>query len=206
MDEVEFVCKRCGKCCKENWEIIVDFQEDIIRWINERRFDILKHVVLNPKFILNPVHYQNNPQWIIDSGHILFGDVAYRCPFLDEATEDFSARCRIHETRPMGCRRFPYDEQGKVRADILDVCMGSIFYHSRNAEDDGMGFMTYISLRGASKDERIAAAPDKNELKKIARSFRDKGLKVMFISDTGLSITEQLLTDHGSEEIQKLAQ
>ncbi|RMF91626.1 MAG: YkgJ family cysteine cluster protein [Methanobacteriota archaeon] len=186
----KFVCRRCGKCCKERWEITVDFHEDILRWIRERRFDILKHVVINPKFLLNPGYYHNRVQWIIDTGHVLFGDVAHRCPFLEEATGDFPARCRIHETRPQVCRRFPYDEQGRVREDILDVCMGSIFYHSKKAEEKGLELTKYIRER-----RDLRQAPDRWELKEIARAFRDRDLKIPFTSDIGLRIAEELLEE-----------
>lgn len=193
MPKPKFVCRRCGKCCKENWEVIVDFQKDILRWIQEKRFDILKHVVLNPKFILNPEYYHNKPQWIIDSGHLLFGDVSHRCPFLEEGIGELSARCRIHETRPRVCRRFPYDGRSGVRADILDVCMGSIFYHSKVAEREGLSFVEYMEKLDLERRKGPPLGPKKDELMEIAQYFRDKDLKVQFTSDLGLNMAEELL-------------
>ncbi len=190
----EFICWRCGNCCKANWEIIVDFKEDILRWIGERRFDILKRIVLNPKFILNPEHFSNTPQWMIDNGHILFGDIGCRCPFLEEPDPEIPAKCRIHNTRPMVCRSFPYDEGNNVRGDVLDVCKGSIFYYSELAVKNGSDFLQYLDSISPKKNKPLFNFK-KEDLRSIASFFRNKGLifKVNFTSETGLKIAEQLI-------------
>jgi Fe-S-cluster containining protein len=190
----EFKCRRCGKCCKENWEITLDFQKDILRWIQDKRFDILRKVVLNPKFVLSPHRYDNEPQWMLDCGHVLFGDVTHKCPFLGEAVGEHSAGCRIHDTRPQVCRKFPFDENKRVRADILDLCVGSIFYHSRAAELEGLSFIEYINKIDRKKPKGPSLAPGRQELREIAHFFEKKNLKIRFTSDKGLNIAEKSLT------------
>lgn len=195
-DPAVFVCRRCGQCCKESWEIAVDFEKDLLGWIHERRFEILKHVVLNPKFLINPERYGNRPQWMIDGGHVLFGEANQRCPFLIDSTEDCQAGCRIHDVRPQVCRRFPYDETGKVRSDILDVCMASIFYHSRAAEVTGLGIAKYFEeLNGNG----VVSSPKRSEMEDIAVFFKDKGLKIKFLSEDGLGVAEELVSSNRPE-------
>ena len=204
MSKPEFLCKRCGKCCKENWEITVDFQKDILRWIQEKRFDLLKHVVLNPKFILSPSRYDNNPQWIIDCGHVLFGDESHRCPFLDESLNGHPAGCSIHETRPQACRRFPLDENNRVRTDILDVCIGTIFYHSSAAEAEGMSLIEYMKKMDQEAIQGASLPPRKDELKEIAQSFKGLDMKIHFTSDFGLSIAEEALSKNSPGMFEKV--
>jgi Fe-S-cluster containining protein len=199
MPTEEFKCRRCGRCCQETWEIAVDFEKDILRWIREKRFDILKRVVLNPKFILNPDHFENNPQWMIDCGHVLFGDVKLKCPFLEDASYKKPSRCTIHETWPTVCMKFPFNDNGKVRTDVLDVCVGSIFFHSKNAEAASLSFIEYIEKISQDKSSEKILAPRKKELLEIAKLYKERfdksTLKVNFTSEHGLKIAEGILTE-----------
>ncbi len=188
----EFRCRRCGKCCKENWEIIVDFESDIFRWIEQKRYDILEKVVLNPRYILAPERYDGEPQWIIDCGHVLFGDTQNKCPFLIEADSNLPAGCFIHSTRPEVCRRFPLDAGNRVRTDILDVCDSTIFYHSRAAENLGLSFMQYMENEYQSRLEE-PLPPRKKELSEIAGLFNKSDLKVNFTSEISMSLAEDMV-------------
>ncbi len=188
----DFRCRRCGKCCKENWEIIVDFESDLFRWIEQKRYDILEKIVLNPRYILAPERYNGEPQWIIDCGHVLFGDTENKCPFLIEADGEASAGCFIHSTRPEVCKRFPLDSTGRVRSDILDVCDSTIFYHSSAAEKLGLSFMEYMEQEYQS---RLAepTPPRKQELIEIAGLFKKEDLKINFTSPISLSLAEDMI-------------
>ncbi len=194
MSTGEFQCHRCGKCCKESWEIPVDFHRDVLRWIEERRFDILKRVVLSPRFVLNPERYGNNPHWIIDCGHVLFGDITFKCPFLDEVRNSEPAGCAIHETRPYACRLFPYNENGVVRTDILDLCMGTIFYHSAEAEKNGLGLVDYLNRININGSERFQKISGTEELRNIASLYRDRQLKIRLTSSQGVRIAEEAIS------------
>jgi Fe-S-cluster containining protein len=202
MSQPKFKCKRCGKCCKVSWDITVEFQRDILPWIRKKRFDILKEVVLNPKYVLNPERFNNKPQWMLDTGNVLFGDLKYKCPFLEDEFGDLPARCRIHDARPQVCKKFPENEGEKVRSDVLDICIGSIFYHSQIAEQEGLDFIAYIDMiRKAVKDKE--SPPRKEELKEIAHIFQGRNLKVPLTSERGLKIMEGLLTEDLHSTIEK---
>ena len=198
----EFKCRRCGKCCKENWEITVDFESDLFRWIEQKRYDILEKIVLNPRYILAPDRYNGEPQWMIDCGHVLFGDTENKCPFLIEADGEASAGCFIHSTRPEVCKRFPLDSTGRVRTDILDVCDSTIFYHSRAAENRGLSFMEYMEREYQSRSGE-PMPPRKTELAEIAGLFKKGDLKVNFTSQIGLSLAEDLMEKIKLETLKK---
>jgi|GEM_PF-3393130 len=198
----DFRCRRCGKCCKENWEIIVEFESDIFRWIEEKRFDILEKIVLNPRYILAPERYEGEPQWILDCGHVLFGDTSNKCPFLIDSENKSSAGCFIHSTRPEVCRRFPRDSTGRVRTDILDVCDATIFHHSRAAENQGLSFMEYMEREYQSR-EGEPMPPRKHELAEIAGLFKKGDLKISFTSEISLKLAEDLVERIKLETLKK---
>lgn len=98
-----FECLRCGRCCRRTrWITNIDTRlvwEDIERWGEEGRTDILRHV------------------YVFDGiGGDIFDTENYRrfskCPFLMKEGKVFS--CSIHETKPFVCRIFPFyfDSQG----------------------------------------------------------------------------------------------
>ncbi len=121
-----FECCRCGSCCRRPWRVEVDML-DAIRWIDEGRYDIL--AALEPR----PWGGVDEPD--IDSIIVrqladrLAGEADERialaltvvsglsgsqgsyvlpqsdgCGYLIEGDQ---ASCRIHDTRPEVCRRFP---------------------------------------------------------------------------------------------------
>ncbi len=161
-----------------------------MRWIDEKRFDILREVVLNPKFILDPGRYGNTPQWMIDTGHILFGDEEQRCPFLRESSGGEPAGCSIHDIRPRVCERFPFDMDGRIRADVLDLCAASIFYHSTAAEEEQKDFIEYVE-EISSAPIRAKARLGRLERVDISSAYVDSDLRVSLTSELGVSMAEE---------------
>lgn len=102
---MEFNCKNCGKCCELNVFVSI---EDINRWLDEDRMDIL--ACLTWHFI-----DKRNPQYLLyipHKKHIIGHSVLKRfykeiwsnndkCIFLHKN------RCTIYNTRPESCRKFP---------------------------------------------------------------------------------------------------
>ncbi len=88
------ICKSCRSCC-QGTEIRVKDQ-DIERWKKENRLDIL--------LAINPL--------IGASRQLIKKQNKDECIFL---TED--GRCRIHDTKPYICKRFPVT---KKQAEIFN--------------------------------------------------------------------------------------
>ena len=98
-----FECLRCGKCCKgTKWITNIELRlvwEDIERWRKQGRDDILKYVYV----------YEG-------LGGDIFDKKTFKrfskCPFLKKEGRIYS--CSIHETKPLGCKLFPFyfDHQG----------------------------------------------------------------------------------------------
>ncbi len=85
------VCKMCGKCCLQ-YAISAE-PEDIQRWKRQDRNDILMHVM------------------IFETSIGPFGDVlpsnTRRCPFLRKIKNQDIYRCRIQDTKPIICSKYP---------------------------------------------------------------------------------------------------
>jgi Fe-S-cluster containining protein len=211
--EREFECQRCGRCCKQDWDLNIS-EEDIAVWMRGNREDILRYVVLNPICMVNPERYVNSPQWVIDNGHIFFGDLTRKCPFLREAKGDKLAKCRIHKDRAEICKGFPF-KGGKVRTDVIDWCEGARLYHRKPAKKAGFSLDEYIEetedigikgkehlckessdliiecLESEGKkgiEEIFLKSLPEEELKIIARCFKRKKLKVRLTSERGKEI------------------
>jgi Fe-S-cluster containining protein len=88
-------CIRCGKCCLADMTAFVSGieEEDIKRWKNEGRYDIL-HIIDNEHSLWAGDH-------IISSQD---GRYIHGCHFLSWDEEHYS--CSIYETRPIVCRNF----------------------------------------------------------------------------------------------------
>jgi len=147
--DVKFECKRCGDCCKRDWDLKID-SETITEWIREKRNDLLYHVVFHPRFLLHPEYSNYEPILIIDNGHLLFGD--YRkhvCPFLVQ-TSDGKTSCRIHNAKPLICHEFPFetsiDGKNHVRTDALNLCRGVRDYFERCAKIAGKSLDEYMQI------------------------------------------------------------
>ncbi|PLX46198.1 MAG: hypothetical protein C0609_01075 [Deltaproteobacteria bacterium] len=83
-------CLLCGTCCRAFGGHLRASRNDIKRWQEEKREDILKHVNRLGWLWLNP-----------DTGSLL-----PKCPYIKEDGEDRFV-CAIHETKPEICRAYP---------------------------------------------------------------------------------------------------
>jgi Fe-S-cluster containining protein len=82
-----FHCVGCGACCRAYVQVT---EGDLVRWAAQGRRDILRCVAPVERWI-EPVTRGRLPA----------------CPFLREAPGQGIYRCRIYDTRPEACRRFP---------------------------------------------------------------------------------------------------
>lgn len=97
----KFQCIQCGHCCLALFDAYcttVDI-EDIHRWKNEGRCDILRWVV-NFEFDGEDAF---GDLWINPNT----GEEANRCPWLRKLPLKDKYKCRIHDTKPAHCRNYP---------------------------------------------------------------------------------------------------
>ena len=98
-----FECKQCGHCCLELEAFSTCASEnDILRWDEEGRFDILEWV--------DPVDFGDHCEfdiWI----NPRTGDDVSRCPWLRKARGEDRNTCRIHDLKPDLCRNYPLSRQ-----------------------------------------------------------------------------------------------
>ena len=89
-------CTKCGNCCLE-WGayFVIIPEEDIQRWENEGRKDILQY--------LQFLEGGNASGWVNPQTK----DQLSRCPFLCKIDKS-SYLCTIHDTKPKRCKE-PYD-------------------------------------------------------------------------------------------------
>jgi Fe-S-cluster containining protein len=80
-------------------------EEDISRWENEGRFDILWWVSILPIFDIGEERFAD--LWINPET----GEDANRCPFLRKVRNQNKYRCLIQDTKPEYCRQYPQDEE-----------------------------------------------------------------------------------------------
>jgi Fe-S-cluster containining protein len=177
---VKFQCKRCGDCCKRDWDLKLD-PETIADWIQEKRGDLLYHVVFHPRFLMHPEYSDYEPILIIDNGHSLFGDYQkHACPFLI-MTSNGKASCKIQDVKPLVCKEFPFapGENGKyyVRTDALDLCRGVKDYFESCARTAGESLDDYMKKipKGECEPEHVPIPRDVVEmLKKREESFSEE--------------------------------
>ena len=110
----KFHCIQCGNCCRnlfDAYSTSVDIDE-INRWRAEKRWDILRWVVI----------YNSDGEaafgdiWISPNT----GDEVSRCPWLRKLPKQEKYKCRIHDTKPAHCRNYP---KSKKHA-LTTGCMG----------------------------------------------------------------------------------
>ena len=92
----KFDCIQCGHCCLElpdAYQASVP-DSDVLRWERENRYDILERVDLFAGL---------NDIWISPKS----GEPVNRCPWLRKLPKKDKYICRIHETKPEHCRKFP---------------------------------------------------------------------------------------------------
>jgi Fe-S-cluster containining protein len=87
-----FRCIQCGHCCLELSDAYSTnaYEEDIVRWEKEMRWDILDYVV-------------GTDLWISPRT----GEDVTRCPWLRKLPNKDRYICRIHNTKPKQCRDYP---------------------------------------------------------------------------------------------------
>ena len=92
----KFKCVQCGHCCldlPDAYQTSVP-ESDLKRWKHENRSDILKWV---------DTFGGLNDIWISPKT----GEPANRCPWLRKLPKKNKYICRIHDTKPEHCRKFP---------------------------------------------------------------------------------------------------
>lgn len=106
-----FKCLRCGSCC--NWEGTHAYREDIQRWIEEERYDILSYVRC-------PEH--NRDRRVSCANHLLHFDKQSlcenclggdfvpikmgKCPFVVKVRNKPYYKCKIQDTKPVECSEY----------------------------------------------------------------------------------------------------
>ena len=88
----KFHCKQCGNCCLELTDAYIGDanKEDLQRWKNENRDDILCRI--------DGVCYWLNPNT---------GEDVVRCPWLRKLYKQNKYKCLIQNTKPKHCREYP---------------------------------------------------------------------------------------------------
>ena len=97
-----FKCQQCGKCCQVYVNLIQVTEEDVDRWMVEGREDILKWV--------SCVDFGDHIEYDFPIDPVTDEDIE-RCPFLRKLPNKDVYVCRIHNTKPEACTRFPSSEE-----------------------------------------------------------------------------------------------
>ena len=107
-------CQRCGKCCTGSFVILQAMVEDIERWQEEGRQDILKYVW---DFDLKSFDGTCSCDiWVSPiTGHDLL-----RCPFLRKVRNKEIYKCLIHETKPEICQVYPDETHDYICARLKE--------------------------------------------------------------------------------------
>jgi Fe-S-cluster containining protein len=118
-------CQRCGRCCQEAGASLPLTLDDIKHWNIERRNDILDYLFFY-EIQSCPCCQQEYPSektMCDDCGiqleceTVLLGDIwidpvtnteLHGCPFLKKKKNAETYECTIYDTRPVICRKFPY--------------------------------------------------------------------------------------------------
>lgn len=85
--EVSYHCQKCGNCCRQPWEIIIQ-KEDALKWETAGKQEFLQHIQINPISI--------SPVGLGDPG---FGASMIELPQMEQKTEfndkNFESRLKI---------------------------------------------------------------------------------------------------------------
>jgi Fe-S-cluster containining protein len=118
--ELVFECQRGGACCRRfSW--LTAHTEDIERWMDEGREDILQYADMYIYSVTGAADLWFHPET---------GEELPRCPFLRKVRNKRVYECEIYDTRPMMCRGFPhpdYNEDGELigaHAWAVESCPG----------------------------------------------------------------------------------
>jgi len=100
----KFRCVQCGHCCldlSDAYQTSVP-DDDVLRWERENRYDILEWV---DTFLgLNDIWVSPKTREPVD-----------RCPWLRKLPKKDKYICRIHETKPEHCRKFPKSKRHAIK-------------------------------------------------------------------------------------------
>ena len=96
----KFICVQCGNCCLNLYDAFCTTAdpEDLIRWEKEGRWDILDWV----SFLLEDDRTIAD-LWISPRT----GEEVTRCPWLRKLPKKDKYKCRIHDTKPIHCKKYP---------------------------------------------------------------------------------------------------
>jgi len=140
----DFLCNNCGECCTsfiENTRLGIG-KEDIARWVEQERWDILSSVRFNKegpfgwfRFKRGKKLDQNTTDAIFYSFQNGFGNLfdrelhdsiegallASSCPWIKK-TRKGEILCKIHKTKPLFCKDWP-----RTKKQMLSIeCKGAI--------------------------------------------------------------------------------
>jgi Fe-S-cluster containining protein len=149
-DKVDsFICQKCGRCCKADSLLQGDASiQDIARWIQDGRYDILKWVAPFP---------------VPDSEEMMFDvwvdrktqDYAKRCPWLQKESDSNLFVCTIYEIRPRTCREWPWTLPAAqivgcpaCQQKLPRKTKGKVIKVSKPHRDDD-DFYNYIAFHGS---------------------------------------------------------
>jgi len=106
-----FRCIQCGHCCLELADSYCTnaYEEDIVRWEKEGRWDILEYVVGGDLWI--------SPRTSQD---------VTRCPWLRKLPNKNRYICRIHYTKPRHCREYPKSKKHALQTGCRGFASGEI--------------------------------------------------------------------------------
>jgi Fe-S-cluster containining protein len=92
----EFECRQCGRCCMGYGGMLTATHDDVKRWREEGRSDILR----TAKMVWKGGNLEYAELWFDPTT----GKELFNCPWLKR--EGDKASCSIHETRPQVCRSY----------------------------------------------------------------------------------------------------
>lgn len=114
-----FQCIRCGRCC--GWDGRHVYSEDIIKWIKQRRYDILSHVIC-PEQSRNKVMSCGNHLLYFDQrkpcqkchGGDIIPSNGGKCPFIAKVRNRPYYRCTIQDSKPRECSEYSCEKSLSV--------------------------------------------------------------------------------------------
>ena len=122
-------CLQCGECCRQFCDGVYAVQEDLLRWVDEGRTDILERFEvlqesgwanasqLGKKDIL-ALTDETFPLVNPKTGRSYRG----RCPFLRKRYGKNEYYCRIHPTRPWVCAEYQPWTGGEAPSPTNNPC------------------------------------------------------------------------------------
>lgn len=121
---MERKCERCGSCCVQLGDLYNVTIQDVRRWIEERRFDILWYccgwndasfdmfLEFDTEGLVRYLGESLNMEMWFNPEN---GDELRLCPFLRKTRGKRQFECLIHDTKPEICRNYICDPQNMMR-------------------------------------------------------------------------------------------